>query len=108
MEPLKLIIRLTQVIAVYIFCTVASPRLQAKFGMDNSILEKAATAIHNQTQVASKPMESANIADICEDLNSDNECMLRAKSILDYKKLAQSLLTANIHFRLWLIADIAR
>ncbi len=76
----------SQVTAVYVFCAVASPPTAGEIWVGTLYFGKGRYSNTQQDSGSIATYGERQYADICEDLNSDNECMLRAKSILDYKK----------------------
>ncbi len=76
----------TQVIAVYIYCTVTAPPTSGDLWYGVLYFGKGRYSNVQSDAGSIATYGERQYADIVEDLNSDNECELRAKSILDYKK----------------------
>ena len=76
----------SQVTAVYVYCVVTAPPTSGALWIGQLYFGRGRYSNMQSDAGSIATYGERQYADICEDLNSDNECMLRAKSILDYKK----------------------
>jgi hypothetical protein len=84
----------TQVTAVYLYSAVTSVGTSGNIWCGQLYFGKGRYSNTQSNAGSIATYGERQYADICEDLNSDNECMLRAKSILDYKK--SSTISVNL------------
>jgi hypothetical protein len=76
----------TQVKTIYIYSAVATPGTAGNIWYGNLYFGKGRFSNMQQDAASIASYGERQYVDIVEDLYSDNECMLRAKSILAYKK----------------------
>jgi hypothetical protein len=85
----------TQVKTIYIYSAVTTPGTAGNIWYGNLYFGKGRYSNMQQDAASIASYGERQYVDIIEDLYSDNECMLRAKSILAYKKQAKTSLVVK-------------